>query len=108
MSEHLHDFQLWWDETASKPPYDGAHCECGVEFDSLNEFSSYVRDVEEKLAEYENDETARRRADAQQMWVLAAELVETTERVRWLLSKYVLDNGYGDFTFPDGDRWLIT
>ncbi len=38
---------------------------------------------------------------------IVVELAETTERVRWLLSKYVLENGYGHFTFPDGDTWLI-
>ncbi len=78
MSEHLHDFQLWWDETASEPPYDGAHCECGVEFDSLNKFSSYVRNIEEKLAEYENDETPRRREDALKIRELEMEIASLT------------------------------
>ncbi len=64
--------------------------------------------LEEKLAEYENDETARRREDAHKMRQQFAEIRNLHERIRWLLSEYILDNGYGDFTFPDGDTWSVT
>lgn len=63
--------------------------------------------LEEKLAEYENDETARRRADAHAIRELTATRAELIERVEWLLSKYVIENGIGYFTFPDGDTWRL-
>jgi hypothetical protein len=61
------------------------------------------------LAEYENDETARRRLDALNIRELEDEVADLRARVVFLLDHFShhLDGGDGTFTFPDGDTWRI-
>lgn len=70
-------------------------------------WGDWAESLEEKLAEYENDETARRRADAHKIRELAASRDDLFERVKWLIGEYILAGEGGDFTFPDGDLWRV-
>jgi len=72
---------------------DYVHIDAGF----LRSLLPQINELEIKLAEYENDETARRRADAHRIRDLSG-------RIDFLIEHFTDNN---EFTFPDGDTWRV-
>ncbi len=95
------------DECGREPDADVAYC---TSHDDLYH-KKEVEELEINLAEYENDETARRREDAHNIRELENEVADLRARVMYLLNHFSnrhMDGEDSTFTFPDGDTWLIT